>query len=95
MARIVEFFIDETDRLSMSRLLLFFSFFVASWIVIVDTYRNEAASEGIFGIYIGAFVGSYVGGKWADRKPGAMNAPQVVVQTGTPAKVENNADTST
>jgi hypothetical protein len=65
--RALEFFIDESERLSMSRLLLFASFFVASWIVIIDTYNN-GAKEGIFAIYISAYTGAYVCGKWAERK---------------------------
>lgn len=60
MNRWVEFFECEKNRLSMTRLLCFLSFFPSSYVVIFH------AEEGILGWYIGGYVLSYVGGKTAD-----------------------------
>lgn len=58
-------FKDETGQASMSRLLLFFSFVVGSYILIEDTHKN-GLNEVNYGIYLSAFAGSYVGGKFAE-----------------------------
>lgn len=58
--RIVEFFEGDDARLSMTRLLCFMSFFPASWVAITKP------GEGTLGLYLGAYVLSYVGGKSAD-----------------------------
>jgi hypothetical protein len=60
MSRFVEFFEAENQRLSMTRLLCFLSFFPSSYVVIFH------ATEGILGWYIGGYVLGYVGGKAAD-----------------------------
>lgn len=62
--RWVEFFEGEGNRLSMTRLLCFLSFFPASWVVIKD------ASEETLAWYVGAYVLGYVGGKLSDRMGG-------------------------
>ena len=61
--RLTEFLEDETERLSMSRLLCFMSFFPATY-VLVSTQSDTA-----LGWYLGAYVLGYVGGKMGD----AMN----------------------
>ena len=58
--RIVEFFEGAGNRLSMTRLTVFLSFWPASWVVV-----NESSSETL-GWYLGAYVLGYVGGKGAD-----------------------------
>jgi len=55
--RLHEFFEGEGNRLSMSRLLCFGSFFPASYVVI------STKSEEALGWYLGAYVLGYVGGK--------------------------------
>lgn len=59
--RWVEFFEGEKNRLSMTRLLCFLSFFPASWVVIQD------AGADTLGWYVGAYVLGYVGGKLSDK----------------------------
>lgn len=61
MARWLEFFENDISRLSMTRLTVFLSFWPASYVVITHP------TEGIFGLYLTAYVASYLGGKWADR----------------------------
>lgn len=56
----VEFFEDDKQRLSMSRLLCFLSFFPASFVVIY-TQSSDA-----LGWYIGGYVIGYIGGKGVD-----------------------------
>ena len=86
--RFSEFFTEEDNRLSMSRLLLFQSFYVASALLFIDTMKH-GLNEVLFAGYLAAFAATYVGGKWAGRKnvaqPPAV-AP-VVIQTGNPATV--------
>lgn len=59
--RLVEFFEGEKNRLSMTRLLCFMSFFPASYVVIKDS-----GSETL-GWYVCAYVLGYVGGKFSDK----------------------------
>jgi hypothetical protein len=59
-SRFIEFFEDEDNQLSMSRLLCFMSFFPATLVVILTL------SVDALGWYLGAFVVGYVGGKGAD-----------------------------
>lgn len=63
ICRLSDFFTDESGRQSMSRLLMFLSFFPASYVVI---YTCDAET---LAWYMGAYAGSYVGGKFADRAP--------------------------
>ncbi len=46
----------------MSRLLCFMSFFPATWALIL------LPSEGMLGIYLGAYGVGYLGGKALDKK---------------------------
>ncbi len=57
--------LSSTDgRASMSRLLCFMSFFPATWALIL------LPSEGMLGIYLGAYGVGYLGGKALDfRNP--------------------------
>ena len=58
--RIIELFEGAKNRLSMSRLLMFLSFWPASYVLIVEP------TEGMLAIFVGAFVLGYIGGKGAD-----------------------------
>lgn len=71
MARLVEFFEGENGSLSMTRLLMFLSFFPSSYVVSIT-----AESETL-GWYLGAYVLGYVGGKGADvfMKPSPSKEP--------------------
>ena len=62
-----EFFQGEGGLLSMSRLLCFLSFFPATYVLCITKSAES------LGLYLGAYVVSYVGGKTADalkRKDG-------------------------
>ena len=69
MSRLIEFFEDDTRLLSMSRLLMFGAFFVCSAIMWKLTLAS-AMNEGYFYGYLGAFTGTYLGGKAIDMKAG-------------------------
>jgi len=72
MRRLVEFFEGAGNRLSMTRLLCFLSFFPASYVVILD---HEADT---LGWYIGGYVLGYIGGKIGDKvgsEPGSDLSP--------------------
>lgn len=60
MNRIMEFFEGENQRLSMTRLTVFMSFFPATYILI----KTESI-DGL-GYFLGAYVVGYIGGKGAD-----------------------------
>ena len=61
MSRIGEFFEGgPRDRLSMSRLVVFMSFWPATYVLI------RTPTDTMMGLYLGAFVLSYLGGKGAD-----------------------------
>lgn len=59
-SRLSEFFESDSGRLSMTRLLLFMSYFPATYVMVVQP------TETIFGLFLGAFVMGYAGGKSAD-----------------------------
>lgn len=61
MNRWIEFFEGDNMRLSMTRLTIFLSFWPASWVLI------KSSTETLYGLYLGAYVVGYLGGKWADR----------------------------
>lgn len=58
--RSIEFFEGDNNRLSMTRLLCFLSFFPSSYVVIMTESENALAW------YLGAYVLGYVGGKTTD-----------------------------
>ncbi len=58
--RCLEFFEGDNGCLSMTRLLMFLSFWPSSYVVVGN------ANEGMLGWYIGGYVLGYVGGKGAD-----------------------------
>ena len=61
MSRFLEFFEGGgRDRLSMSRLVVFMSFWPATYVLI------KTPTDTMMGLYLGAFVLSYLGGKSAD-----------------------------
>jgi uncharacterized membrane protein YfcA len=74
MKRLAEFFEGSGGRLSMPRLLCFLSFFIASYITVEN--RNNDNIDVLLGLYLGMFVGSYLGGKTADifMNKGGQNA---------------------
>lgn len=62
--RWVEFFEDEYQRLSMSRLLMFLSFFPSSYVVKMQADKPDVHEVLMY--YIGGYVLGYVGGKGVD-----------------------------
>jgi len=58
--RFVELFEGNGQRLSMSRLLVFLAFWPSAWVML----KNP--SEAMVGLFLGAFVLNYLGGKSAD-----------------------------
>ena len=60
MKRWIEFVEGNGRRLSMSRLLVFLAFWPACWALLNNP------SESMMGIFLGAFVANYIGGKSAD-----------------------------
>jgi hypothetical protein len=58
--RWIEFFAGEGNQLSMMRLMVFSSFFPASYVV---CYLRSTES---LAVYLGAYVTGYVGGKTTD-----------------------------
>lgn len=77
-----EFFEDESGALSMTRLLNFLAFWPASYAFVLNP------TEGMAGIYLGVFAGTYAVGKGIDAwkakpaSPPAQIAGTVVNQTG-------------
>lgn len=61
MGRVTEFFEGGArDRLSMGRLTVFMAFWPATYVLI------KTPTDTMMGLYLGAFVLSYLGGKSAD-----------------------------
>ena len=60
----IEFFEDETGKLQMSRLLSFLSFIPGTYVMLATSPEHI---ETVFGIYMGAFVLGYVGGRVSER----------------------------
>lgn len=60
--RWIEFFEDDANRLSMTRLMLFGSFFPAS---IVVCYIRTAES---LGVYLAAYAGLAANNKWVENR---------------------------
>lgn len=60
IARLLELFEDSNGLLSMTRTLMFMSW-VPATIVLVNTTADHI--ETVFGIYVGAYVLGYMGGK--------------------------------
>jgi hypothetical protein len=58
--RWIELFEGNGRRLSMSRLLVFLAFWPSAWITL------ENPTEAMMGLFLGAFVVNYLGGKSAD-----------------------------
>lgn len=58
--RLLEFLEDDRDRLSLSRMLSFLSFWPASWVLL------KIPTEGMLGIYLTAYGVAYLGGKGID-----------------------------
>lgn len=63
--KLAQFFEDDHGRLSMTRLMIFLSFWPASWVVIEDK------GEATLGWYLSAYVLGYLGGKGADAIMGS------------------------
>jgi hypothetical protein len=60
MSVMAEMFQNAHGRVSLTRLMFFLSFFPATYIVV----KNP--TEGMLGLYLGAFAVSYVSGKGID-----------------------------
>lgn len=65
--RLVEFFQSDTGMLSMSRLLMFMTFFVAAFIMVHLTLGGSM-NEGYFAMFLSFGGGVYLGGKGIDMK---------------------------
>jgi len=65
--RLIEFFESDAGPLSMSRLLMFGSFIVASYIMVHLTQAG-AMNEGYFAMFLSFGGGVYLGGKGIDMK---------------------------
>ena len=87
--RFPEFFEGAGNRLSMTRLMVFLSFWPASYVLI------KQQTETMLGLYLGAYVLGYVGGKGFDARsnPQALeagatgdNAPDGAVSRPLPDK---------
>lgn len=65
---IAEFFGGDDGRMSMSRLLMFGSFIVTSAVMMT---LGDKMNEGYFSMYLGAFNGTYLTGKFIDMKAGS------------------------
>lgn len=83
--RWIEFFEGEKNRLSMSRLMMFLSFFPATYVVIKD------AGEATLGWFVSAYVLGFVGGKGMDALGGknANNSDNMELP-----KSDNNRDSN-
>lgn len=94
--RLIELFEGgKENRLSMSRLLMFMSFWPSSFVLITNP------TETMLGLYLGAFIGGYVGGKSADIFMGDKqlaadtDSDTVSADTSTSMVVEKRSDKST
>ena len=65
--RLIEFFESDAGPLSMSRLLMFLTFFVSGFIMVHLTLHN-AMNEGYFAMFLSFGGGVYLGGKGIDMK---------------------------
>lgn len=65
MSRWIELFEGSGRRLSMARLLVFLAYFPLAYVLVNNP------TEGMAGIFAGAFVINYLGGKSADIFMGA------------------------
>lgn len=80
MAKVIEFFEDSDSRGSMTRLLCFFAFIPATFLIF--TISNDDAKVNALGVYLGAFVLQYIGGKGADAWRGRPQPMPGVIKTG-------------
>lgn len=58
--RWIELFEGNGRRLSMSRLLVFLAFWPSAWVLLGNP------TEAMMGLFLGAYVVNYIGGKSAD-----------------------------
>ena len=61
-----QFFQDDSNILSMSRLLMFAAYPPSTYILLVNA-KSQYITE-LLGVYVGAFVLGYIGGKFAEKK---------------------------
>jgi len=83
--RFDEFFEGEDRRLSMTRLLMFLSFWPAAVVVVYEH------SEATLGWFLSAFVASYIGGKTADKISQMKPAPIINQMGGGDANIIKQA----
>lgn len=76
LGRGAEFFEDGSGAFSMNRLTLFGAFFISSSVMLTLTAQDKM-TEGIFGLYLGAFVAGNVLNKMSEIKAtmGKTDAP--------------------
>lgn len=67
MSRAIEFFQSDAGPLSMSRLLMFGTFIVASYIMVKLTL-GDGMNEGYMAMFLSFGGGVYLGGKGIDMK---------------------------
>lgn len=89
--RLIELFEDVNGVLSLTRLLMFMSWIPAT-IVLVRTKQENV--EAIFGMYVGAFVLGYLGGKGWETLGPRNNGGQIVESVQVDAKSSIRSDTS-
>lgn len=65
MNRTIEFFEGDNGMLSMSRLLMFWSFVIAS-VIMIKLAVTGGMNEGYFSMFLGAYAGTYLIGKGID-----------------------------
>lgn len=81
--RWVEFFEDNNDGLSMTRLLCFLSFFPAAYVLIISTPAERGT---LMGLFLGAYATAYTVGKGIDAWRIAKT------DTETPTKKEGDTN---
>ena len=93
--RWIELFEGNGRRLSMSRLLVFLAFWPSAWV----TLGNP--TEAMMGLFLGAFVANYLGGKSADifmdakklEASGGGNSGEPSITTSKPLAKPSGATT--
>lgn len=76
MKRLAEFFQGNGGRLSMSRLMLFLSFWPASAALVVQALSPHGLSDLLLLAYLGPFAGAYGANKALGNKKEAQDAPK-------------------
>lgn len=86
----IEILNDTNGKPSLSKLLLLGSFFVSSWVIVVQAYKEAGVGEGLLGVYLAAYAGAYVGGKFADRGAKNVGTSEDTMETSYNSTTEFN-----